>query len=520
MAYRIRKNFLLTMVSVAVLAAGCSDDDDDDPVANGENGANGTNGANGSGTQPFVQPAVYAGFPVTLKDAEGESSVSYAGQMARHVLRESVKAAVKSPDTSGYEVIGELNGYIKNENNVIDDAPIKAPVTKGDFIIKEMVNNELGTGRNLSGKMFDPAKSGDPISGVAEADAGKTLGAPNGITAAELVELWVNHVGADQAGSLDGEPDNYDLVNGYDYSQLLPKFLMGSVFYYQTVNHYLDENLVEPGTRDNDQPYSEGAIYTGKEHSWDEGFGYFGAAAHYGDLSAEENYEINKMGKSISGAEALALADKDGDGKVSLYTEYNSGPAYYAASFDRDGKSTYGPDIMDAFLKGRTMITNAVDEEGHARKLTDQERSDLTALAAVIQRNWETVIAEAVFKYAGVSFEQIEALEAGTTTDPKEYYKVWGELKGFMLSLQYGGPNSIIDKANFEDIDNLIGLGPVMMNGQQVNGIAAGENATTFTLSEGNSVADYKAALVEVQKKVDALYSLKAKQYDHTDFTP
>ena len=512
------------MISATVILAviGCSSSDDNPAPAStlGDGSGDGST-ADGSGSTPdtppttaFSQPTSYSGFPVTLKDAEGETSVSYKGQMARHVLRESAKEAMKTPSTSSYAVIGEINTYLKNENNVIDDAPIKAPVSKDEFIIKETVNNELGTEKDLYGKLFDAEGNGDPIPGVAGADKAKTLGVPGGKTAKEVVNLWVGHFGADHAGHLDGEADHHDLKHGYDYRQLLPKYLMGAVFYSESVNHYLDENL-EPGTKDNDKPYKEGKHYTGKEHSWDEGFGYFGAAAHYGERSAEENYEINKMGKKKTAAEALALADKDGDGKVSLYTEYNSGPAYYAASFDKDGKSTYGKDIMDGWLQGRTIITNAVDAEGHARKLNADERNQLKTLGSTIQHNWEAVFAEAVFKYAGESFEEIEKLEAGTSSDPKKYYSVWSEMKGFMLALQYGGANSKIDKTTFEEIDNLIGFGPVQPNGKQVNGIEAGENAESFTLGSGNTLEDYKANMLEVQKKIDAFYGLKAKQHSH-----
>ena len=56
-----------------------------------------------------------------------------------------------------------------------------------------------------------------------------------------------------------------------NYQQLLSKFIMGAVFYSQAVDNYLDEN----GSRyPNDKPYKDGACYTGKEHSWDEAFGY------------------------------------------------------------------------------------------------------------------------------------------------------------------------------------------------------------------------------------------------------
>ncbi len=457
---------------------------------------------------PVQIPTSFTGFPVTLDPilltADHETSVSYKGQMARGVLRESAKKALKTDGGSA----SDINKYLKNPGKIIDDDTIIAPVTKGDFIIKETVYNELGTNRNLVGKLFGKVYQGidnsDPIKGVAAGDAFKTMGVPGDKNAEEVLDLWVNNYASN--GS------HLDTTNGFNYRQLVPKFLLGSVFYYQSVNLYWDEYVNTPGIQDNHQPYNNaaGKHYTGKEHSWDEGFGWFGAAAHYGELTALQNYEINKMGKSLSQAEALALADKNGDGKASLYTEFNSGIAYYAASFDRDGKSTYGKNVMDAAIEGRTIISNAVDSEGSARKLKDSERASLEALVLTMHDNMESVLAEAVYKYAGLSHAQIVKLENGTETNPKEYYKVWGELKGFMLALQFGGKSSKITKTTFMGIDSLIGFGPVKQDGSQVNGV----NGDTFTLSAANGTAfgAYKAKLKTVQAMIDSLYGLKAKQ--------
>ena len=49
---------------------------------------------------------------------------------------------------------------------------------------------------------------------------------------------------------------------------------MGAVFYNQAVDNYLDEKM-RADTKPNDKPYKDGACYTGKEHSWDEAFGYW-----------------------------------------------------------------------------------------------------------------------------------------------------------------------------------------------------------------------------------------------------
>lgn len=466
-----------------------------------------------TGCNEFEKPTKYAGFPITLKDATHNSdtstSTSYAGQMARGVLRESVKQVIKAPiGSTQSEIITEVNALLRNVNNIIDDQMIAAPVTKDEFIVLETIHNQLGTGKNLYAKLYDANGQGDPIPGVSEGDEATTLGVPGVVTAQQHIDRWVVNLGALQ----NGAGGYTDPVTGYNYNQLFPKFLLGAVFYNQSVDKYVDEYLVEPGTKDNDAPYSDGKHYTGKEHSWDEGFGWFGAAANYGELTPTQNHAIKQMGAGqLTAADALALADWNSDGSVSLLTEYTSGSAYYAASFDKDGNSTYGADIMDAWLTGRTVIANAVSADGNARKLTDAERDELIGYAATIQRNWEMVFAEAVYKYAGIAHGDVLFLEAGGTTDPTNYYTHWGELKGFMLALQYGGANSLITKSKFEEIDNLIGFGPVKQDGSQVDGV---DSSNLFTMSAPDSAAfaAYKAKLISVQTTIDAFYTLKAKQ--------
>ncbi len=468
-------------------------------------------------TTDVTKPEVYAGFPVTLSGMTGDDSVSYRGQMARHVLREQLKATIKVPN-QGYAGFAIFDSYYENPDDAVDYTPIIAPKSTDNFTFLETSNNELGTGKNLSGKVYDPEGYGDPIPGVAAEDAAKTMGWPGEPTAAEVMAEWRAYWGADQAGHVDGPngADHVNMTTGYDYSQLVPKFLMGAVFYNQTVDKYLDEYMAAD-KKPNNEGYKSDSIYTGKEHSWDEAFGYFGAAAHYAELTAEQNYEIAKRGKNLSDAEAAALADKNGDGKVSLYTEYNSGPAYYASSFDKSGLSTYGADIVNAFLAGRTVIANAVDAEGNARVFTDAERTELMGYAATIQHNWEMVFAEAVFKYAGESYEEAEKLDSGAETDPSEYYKVWSELKGFMMALQYGGANSTMNKDKFMEIDALIGYGPVMPDGRQVSGSAPGTPPIplVYEYFENQSLTDYMAKLQEVQVLIDDLYTLKVRLYDN-----
>ena len=117
-----------------------------------------------------------------------------------------------------------------------------------------------------------------------------------------------------------------------DYTQLVSKFLMGAVTYNQAVDNYLDEKL-EADNKPNNKPYKDGAAYTGKEHAWDEAFGYFGAPAHTLTISAQDVYNIAKQ-------KDATVADWNYDGMVDLYNEMAFGHAYYASSFDKGGKTT------------------------------------------------------------------------------------------------------------------------------------------------------------------------------------
>ena len=294
---------------------------------------------------------------------------------------------------------------------------IVAPRTKGPFVVTQSGVDDISKGKNLAGKTYK----------------GAVPGMPNNMTGPELVSFWIDKASAADKG--------FDAANGYDYPQLISKFIIGAVFYNQAVDNYLDEGL-RADKHPNDKPYKEGAAYTGKEHAWDEAFGYFGTPAHTLTLTPGEVYEIAKQGaKSETPEDALALADHDQDGAVDLKSEMTFAPAYYAASFDKSG-SRYLHTIAQAFLDGRRLITAA---DGAA--LSDAQRGALMAHAETIRTNWEKVLAEAVFKYAGSVYEDLGKLEAILESggDPakafRAYVKHWGELKGFALALQTGRDN-------------------------------------------------------------------------------
>ena len=419
----------------------------------------------------------YGPFPITLKGYTGDktNSVSYSGQIARHVLHDSLKklSGTKASTNIKQLSLDKMMPYFKGSK---DDLAILAPVSKGDFKIKQTSLNEISSGKNLSGKSYKGAINGW-----------------GGLTGAEVLEHMINK--AAEHGSA------FDPNTGYNYPQLISKFAMGAVFYNQAVDNYLDEKL-SADNKPNNKPYKDGAYYTGKEHVWDEAFGYWGAAAHSLELTAEQNYNITKM-------KDMAAADHNGDGVVDLKTEFNFAHAYYAASYDKGGKTEYYNTVTKAFIDGRKIITAANGEA-----LTSAQRSQLYVLRDIIGQNWEKVIAESVFKYAGSVYKDIDKLQTiveanGDTTKMfATYGKHWGELKGFALALQCG-KNNLGETA--VKMNRMMGFGPVLMNASQVTGVDSSGN---FIKDEASSWDEYKLHMLKIQKLMVDVFAVKARAND------
>lgn len=433
---------------------------------------------------------IYADFPVTVSGYTGSktTSVSYTGQIARQTLHDSLKKLAGGGNGSANaDLLATLTAYFEEK---FEGRAIIAPADKGPFVFLQTMVDDISGGKNLAGKTFK----------------GIVTGMPNGMTGPELISFWL-----EKAAEADG---GVDFANGYNYPQLISKFIMGAVFYNQAVDNYLDEKLTAEN-KPNNLPYKDGAAYTGKEHSWDEAFGYFGAPAHTLTLTAAQVYEIAKLGsKSDSPEETFALADYNGDGKIDMRTEMVFGPAYYAAAFDRstagkDNETAYLHTIMQAFLDGRKLITAANGEA-----LTDDQRSELQGYAAVIEENWEQVLAEAVFKYAGSVYKDLAklraALDAGDDIDGalKKYIKHWGELKGFSLSLQAGREN-LGETAT--RLNRMIGFGPLLPNASQVVDIDRNGN---YIRDQGAEIGEYMLHMLKVQKLMVEQFDVQARNND------
>jgi hypothetical protein len=408
---------------------------------------------------------VYGPYPTTLKGYAGDktNSVSYSGQVGRHLLHNSLKKAIGNGAS-----LDEMNAYFNGSEN---ELTLLDPKTSVSFRVDVTNINDVSK-TNLSGKAFK----------------GEIGGWPGNMSGKAVLENMIVKASQVEKG--------YDSAHGYDYAQLVSKFTMGAVFYHQACDNYLDEKLTADN-KPNNKPYKDGAYYTGKEHSWDEGFGYWGAAAHGAKLSPRQNYDIAKK-------KDMASADANGDGVVNLKSEMNYAHAYYASAFDKGGQTNYYNTITKAFIDGREIIANA-----NGAALIDSERFDLQAHARTICSNWERVIAEAVFKYAGSVYADIEKLRAnsGDAKAYRTYVKHWGELKGFALSLHTG--KFSLGSLGAE-LDALIGYGPVLMNGTQVSSL----DATGAYQMAGASVDGYMVNMLKVQNLMAEEFGIVAKNND------
>ena len=434
----------------------------------------------------FADDTVYGKFPVTLKGYSGSktNSVSYTGQIARHALHDSLKKlAGKGNGQPNQALKVQMMSYFKNKDQ---GRAIIAPKTKGPFVVSQKGIDDISKKKNLSGKTYK----------------GTISGMPNAMTGGELLKFWIDKASSANKG--------VDTANGYNYPQLISKFIMGAVFYNQVVDNYLDEKL-NADVKPNNKPYKKGAAYTGKEHSWDEGFGYFGTPGHTLKLTPRQVYEIAKQGsKSKKPEDALKFADYNNDGKVNLKTEMVFAPAYYAAAFEKNG-TDYVHKITRAFLDGRKLIASA-----RGNKLTDAQRSKLRSYAAIVSTEWEKTLAEATYKYAGSVYKDMTKLKTimDASGDIKKvngnYIKHWGELKGFSLSLQTG-KNNLGETAT--RMNRLIGYGPLLINSSQVTDIDSKGN---YIRDQSHSWGEYMLHMVKLQRLLVDKFKIKAKKNEIT----
>lgn len=186
------------------------------------------------------------------------------------------------------------------------------------------------------------------------------------------------------ASSNDGTEHFLLDANGFDLTELFEKGIMGSVFYYQTIGHYLTDDETGESVDNETVTAGEG---TPLQHHWDEAFGYFGVGINFpSDLSG-----IRYWGKACNDRNALL------------------------------GASSI---IMNAFIKGRAAINN----DDHETK---------SAQIDLIRDNWELVI-------AATAIHELNEAKEHLGDDALRNHEI-SEAIGYVRALKYNQVKKITD---------------------------------------------------------------------------
>lgn len=390
---------LLTVTSLFL--AACGSDEEGDTEALEENG---------DATIAIPQAYVF-----DSRFVEGESSISYSGQVVRNLLLQDLKAFTDSIGKDGARPVTVQDMLRFYE---YDDAlNLKTLTTTGVVPALESRYSSLSTGKNLVGKISD-----EPIIGYNR-------------PADDLVMEWFKTI-ADNSQDPDklGTAMAYTSDDGVDMSQMINKVLIGAVPYYQATGVYLN-TLLE---RDNSEAKDGTKPYTAMEHAWDEAFGYFGAARDYARYTDAQ----------LAGNVDDFTFDSNGDGSIDFKSEYNFGLSRNAGKRDKGGSGVnLTQEVFDAFLAGRTAITN----QGSV--------SEISAYRQTAANGMEKVIAATVVHYINDTLSDMSKL--GTAEENRaNLNKHWAEMKGYTVALQYN-PFRLINDGQLAELHGIMGEAPI-----------------------------------------------------------
>jgi len=445
----MRPLLLASLAFPSLLATACTVADDDDSVVADDDDAVGDDDD---------APASYA-FDSRFAD---ESSVSYGGQVFRHVLMSEMKdwlgEVTGRIDTGAYvpsvggvqaglEFYYEFDGTDPGVSGLphgINTTPAPLQETYGDF----------PSLKNLSGKIAGADADGQHADWSTEL-VGWTL--PDGSTPSPdgLVRHWFAQIDAaavDRAnGIVPTDPEGHAIgsvfltADGQDLQQLLQKFLGVAVAYSQGADDYLDDDFDGKGLLADHAVAEDGEAYTALEHAWDEGFGYFGASRWYGDYTDAD-------------IAAGVTLDSNPDGAIDLLSELNQGHAVNAGKRDAGAvePTDFTGQAWTAFLAGRHLLATA-DGALESAQLDALRGHRDQALAA-----WEAAIGATVVHYINDVLTDMATLEA-TPADYSfaDHSKHWSELKGFALGFQFS-PHSALSDAGFVQLHALLGQAPAL----------------------------------------------------------
>ena len=386
-----RKLLFLLSSSMLFLSSACEDDDHDDHAHEEE--------------VKITTPTTYT---FNSRFVEGESSVSYSGQVVRNLLINDIKTQMGTDAGSGNPAT--LLSMMANDNAdraILTGSGLTTVQTKYQDISSSQLNDRL------------TAVDSYIIPGY---DANATA----------LINGWVNELA--QAGKTR--------ASGIRLDQITQKTLWGAVSYWQATSKYMSKIPTDDNT-----VAVDGKTYTEMEHHWDESFGYFGAALDYNTAYTDD-----------SDRKSDPYFDSNNDGKIDFKSEFNVGWAITAAKRDVcsgcDTNYDFTKTIFDAYLEGRTLIVNQAD------------LSEILVQRDLIMNTWEKVVAAVSIHYVNDVAADIEVLiAAGSAVSPTDaaaadYENHWGEMRGYANGLLYND-FKVIEDANLNRILAVMGTAPV-----------------------------------------------------------
>ena len=238
---------------------------------------------------------------------DGESSVSYSGQVVRNLLMNDIKGLIA--DNVGGGNTATINSMMAN-----DDANLGIIAAEGMNTVQTKYH-DISTSE-LNDRLAAVASYTDPGYGA---------------NAQDMIASWV------------ADSELYSVKpGGLDLGQMVQKVMWGAIAYWQGTSKYMSKIETDDNTMADD-----GDPYTAMEHHWDESFGYFGAARDYNTGYSDD-----------SDRKSDPYYDSNGDGSIDFKSEYNMGWSVTAAKRDVVDASTdydFTGTIMNAYLRGKNI---------------------------------------------------------------------------------------------------------------------------------------------------------------------
>ena len=261
----------VSCVMVVWMMTACGDDETSPPVE-GVEGGEATEEEGGEEETPADEYAFGSVF-------DDESSVSYSGQIARHVLIAELKRDIGGltdliDSTAGAEVDPAyyLENYLNYWYQFNESEGDNEHTITSHLPVLQTTYNDISSGKDLQKKVA----GNDPVVGTSA--CWETFVGWDGIDSPDaLIQFFFGLLADRAAARADGAGDDLPVhvtPEGHDLNQLINKTLICSVVFSQVADDYLDEGL----TKNHREMYKGTKNYTALEHAWDEGFGYYGSS--------------------------------------------------------------------------------------------------------------------------------------------------------------------------------------------------------------------------------------------------